>query len=745
MTRRACGAAGQRLFLVGALVFFWLFSLAGFDARAQTTGPVAAYAFNEGAGTTLGDASGNGNTGTLQGPTWTAAGKYGAALSFDGINDLVVVNPSNSLNLSTAMTLEAWVFPTAAQSGWRTIVQREVDAFTFNASNINGALHPAGGGTFDGQLDHTASPSALAVNAWSHVALTWDGATLRLYVNGAQVSSKPRTGTLQTSANGAGPIRIGGNVPYGEFFQGLIDELRIYNRALSAAEVESDMNAPVASTAPAVPTVSLAANPTSVASGGSSTLTWSSTDATSCTASGGWSGTKATSGSQSTGTLTASGNFTLTCTGAGGSASASATVTVTAAPPAPTASLTANPTSVPSGGSSTLTWSTTDASSCTASGGWSGTKATSGSQSTGALTASTDFLLTCTGAGGSASVSARVTVTGGTPVPTVSLTANPTSVASGGASTLTWSSTNATSCTASGDWSGTKATSGSQSTGALTASGNFTLTCTGAGGSASASATVTLTGPSFGLEFPGNGAVRRMLFWNNPFPIYDATYVFRVFPRKKTVPSNSPTGYYTTFFWGNNGTFIWDNGNGNTYYGAHPYPIPAPNGPGQWEISVNSNDYVTGSEVVWDRWYTQAFRAWRESPSVTHHEFYWDLPDTSKVITQTVVDPHWAAVNPPSPAIVMGQAPNLNGASWGTYPGWEEFNGIIRGIQLYSGLLSLADIQAEIANPMSTTAGKNLIWYLNVNPRPSDVTDKKGVGTPHNPAWDGTTALEWTE
>jgi hypothetical protein len=330
---------------------------------------------------------------------------------------------------------------------------------------------------------------------------------------------------------------------------------------------------------------------------------------------------------------------------------------------------------------------------------------------------------------------------------TVSLAANPTSVTGGGASTLTWSSTNATSCTASGAWSGTKATSGSQSTGALTASSDFILTCTGAGGSASASATVTVTATStnFGLDFPGDGAVRRMLFWHNPFPIYDATYVFRVFPRKKTVPTNSPTGYYTAFFWGNDGTFTWDGDNPNTYYGADPYPVPAPNGAGQWEISVASNDFATGSEVQWGRWYTQAFRAWRESPSITHHEFYWDLPDTSKVIRHTEVDPNWANKNPPTPAIVMGQAPNVNGASWKGYPGWEELNGIIRGIQFYSGLLSLADIQAEIANPMSTTAGQNLIWYLNLNPRPSDVTDKKGVGTPHNPSWNGTTALEWVE
>jgi len=250
---------------------------------------------------------------------------------------------------------------------------------------------------------------------------------------------------------------------------------------------------------------------------------------------------------------------------------------------------------------------------------------------------------------------------------------------------------------------------------------------------------------SYGLEWPGDGAVRRMLYWSNPFPIYPATYIFKVYPRLK--PANNPNGnrYYTTFFWGNNGQFAWDQGNGNTYYGMHPYPIPAPNGPGQWEISAYGNDYVTGTEVQWNRWYTQAIRVWRESSSITHHEFYYDWPDTSKVISQKIEDPNWANKNPPTPAIVIGQTPNFNGESWGGYPGWEEFDGIIRGIQIYSGLLSMADLQSEINSPKSTTAGQNLIWYLNLDPRPSDVTDKKGTGTPHNPSWDGTTASEWTD
>jgi hypothetical protein len=231
-----------------------------------------------------------------------------------------------------------------------------------------------------------------------------------------------------------------------------------------------------------------------------------------------------------------------------------------------------------------------------------------------------------------------------------------------------------------------------------------------------------------------------MLLWSNPFPIYDATYVFRVYPRDRTTQFNA----YTTFFWGNNGDFRWDGGEPNTYYGAHPYPTPAPSGPGQWEISVNSNDYVTGSEIVWDRWYTQAFRAWRESPNVTHHDFYWDLPDTTRVIRGRVDNADWAKQNPPDPAIVMGQAPDLNGASWGGYPGWEEFNGIIRGIQIYSGFLSIDEILLETTMPMSTSSGQDHIWYLNLDPRPLDVSDKKGTGTPHDPQWDGEPALEWT-
>ncbi len=242
------------------------------------------------------------------------------------------------------------------------------------------------------------------------------------------------------------------------------------------------------------PTVSLSASPSTVTSGGSVTLTWSSRNATACSASNGWSGSKSVSGSQSSGALKANTTFTLTCSGTGGSATQSASVSVSSPAPAPTVSLLASPSTVANGSSSTLSWSSTNATSCAASGAWSGNQALSGSYSTGALKASATYVLTCSGTGGSAAQSATVTVT--TPAPTVTLTASPSSVASGGSSTLSWSSTNAASCTAAGAWTGTKATSGSQSTGGLSASSTYTLTCQGAGGSAAQSTTVSVTAPA---------------------------------------------------------------------------------------------------------------------------------------------------------------------------------------------------------------------------------------------------------
>jgi hypothetical protein len=91
--------------------------------------------------------------------------------------------------------------------------------------------------------EHNAVGSVgLGMNAWSHLASTYNGSTLRLYVNGVLVSSTAMSGSLAASS---GVLRIGGNGVWPEWFAGLIDEVRVYNRALSAAEIQSDMNTAV--------------------------------------------------------------------------------------------------------------------------------------------------------------------------------------------------------------------------------------------------------------------------------------------------------------------------------------------------------------------------------------------------------------------------------------------------------------------------------------------------------------------
>jgi hypothetical protein len=190
-------------------------------------------------------------------------------------------------------------------------------------------------------------------------------------------------------------------------------------------------------------------------------------------------------------------------------------------------------------------------------------------------------------------------------------------------------------------------------------------------------------------------------------------------------------GYYTTFFWGNDGQFHWNDTpphSADTYYGAHPYPYPQRGHTGSthhWEIAARAGDYLSPERVVYNVWYTQALRVWSDS-SGKHHEFYWNLPDTSKVI-RVDLPTTYGNIMPPKPVLTFGDAP------WA--PSREILNGVLRGIQIYSSTLSLSEIQSEINNPLSTSKGASSIWYMNLNPTPTDISDKSGRG--HHPQWVG--------
>ena len=172
--------------------------------------------------------------------------------------------------------------------------------------------------------------------------------------------------------------------------------------SVGACSGESNQRTVVKNSASAAPaSVSLFASATVVEPGASVTLSWRSFNATECQSSGGWSGVKTLSGSQTVANITRDTRFRLSCSGAGGGGLAEVMVNV-ANSDGPNVTLRASPAEVAVNGTSTLTWDSANTSTCTAGGGWSGTQPSSGDFSTGALTEDTTYRLTCEGPGGSA-------------------------------------------------------------------------------------------------------------------------------------------------------------------------------------------------------------------------------------------------------------------------------------------------------------------------------------------------------
>ena len=217
--------------LVGAMFFIHAES-----AWSAIPAPVLALSFDEGVGTTANDSSGNGNNGTVLGAAWTTLGKYGGALDFNGVNAVVTVPDANSLDLTNGMTIELWVYPTATPTGWQSVVTKEIPGdgvYTMYANNSTNN-RPYAGMMINGASQSTTGTAQLAANTWTHLAMTYNGTTLILYVNGVQVGSKAVTGNITTSAYG---LTIGGAQLSTEFFKGRIDNVRIYNQALLAADI----------------------------------------------------------------------------------------------------------------------------------------------------------------------------------------------------------------------------------------------------------------------------------------------------------------------------------------------------------------------------------------------------------------------------------------------------------------------------------------------------------------------------
>jgi hypothetical protein len=296
---------------------------------AEAQGPVAAYAFNEATGTTTLDASGNGNVGTLSNGAVFAAGKNGNALSLDGVNDFVNLGNGASLQLTGSTTISAWInaagFPgddavvvskrTSSPLGLQldTTVDRGVRTVGFKLTSASGANMFRYG------------TSVLQVNTWYHVAGVYNASaqTLTVYVNG-QLDNGVLVGTVTTTQqNSNQSVHVGQRpgLPGTNNFNGRIDDVRIYSRALSQAEIQADMGTPVGGTPPAN------TPPTITAIGDRVTAEDTATGAISFTVGDTETpaGSLTVSGSSSNGTLVPNGNVVF------GGSGASRTVTVTPA------------------------------------------------------------------------------------------------------------------------------------------------------------------------------------------------------------------------------------------------------------------------------------------------------------------------------------------------------------------------------------------------------------------------------
>jgi hypothetical protein len=175
----------------------------------------------------------------LDAETAWVPGKVNRAIEIKGNNAGVIVMRSSSLDaVKNALTVTAWVRRTNANPGWRAVVARQLgadwqDFFFFGIRDNRPVLSGE-------RIGEVTAPQAIAANEWVHVAATYDGTATRLFVNGNEVAAGGRAGG--TVGPTAAPVTIGANQndalgSLGDVFQGQIDEVRLYDRALPAADI----------------------------------------------------------------------------------------------------------------------------------------------------------------------------------------------------------------------------------------------------------------------------------------------------------------------------------------------------------------------------------------------------------------------------------------------------------------------------------------------------------------------------
>ena len=212
------------------------------EAPANNASGLTAYLkMNNGSGATATNSTG-GTDGTLQNtPTWVASPVEfaGNALNFDGTDDVVNIADHNSLDITTAITIEAWVFATK-NSGIQNVVSKS------SQSVNNGYIFPRTDNGWSSVITYlhiggtwrTLSATYPSLNAWHHLAVTYDGSNIILYIDGVLSASQARTGAITANGN---VLALGNQPGFSEYFGGSLDELRIWNIARTQMQIQSQM------------------------------------------------------------------------------------------------------------------------------------------------------------------------------------------------------------------------------------------------------------------------------------------------------------------------------------------------------------------------------------------------------------------------------------------------------------------------------------------------------------------------
>ncbi|MFA5795419.1 MAG: LamG-like jellyroll fold domain-containing protein [Candidatus Brocadiia bacterium] len=208
----------------------------------NTRKPVAHWKFDEGAGVIANDVSGNGNHGVVNGATWS-----GGALSFDGVDDYVSIPDSSTLDLSNQVTIELWGRSNInwdLYNNYTGLISKGTDTSNMNYCMLIPYFYSTYGLYFEIETptnNDAHSPTTLVKDTWYHIVGTYDGVNIKMYLNGVLVDEQPDTGLMTTNNY---PVYIGlWRTAYNEFFNGQIDDVKIYNYARSAGDIQAEYNA----------------------------------------------------------------------------------------------------------------------------------------------------------------------------------------------------------------------------------------------------------------------------------------------------------------------------------------------------------------------------------------------------------------------------------------------------------------------------------------------------------------------